>query len=146
MKMNDKTEPAPTVEPTRDVTLRELDKQIGIRVMGLWVYHYDKGYTPYWMLVTPDLTPVNFMYHENERTSEALAWEEDMPYYSTDLNACFEAQAKCIEMVGIEYGDALAEIVGVHNCADKYDAFTVLATATAEQRCRAMLKAIEGAK
>jgi hypothetical protein len=71
---------------------------------------------------------------------------------SQDLNACFEAQAKCTEKVGIprfqwamrltylRWWDSLDTVEGI-----TYDPEHFYITASAEQRCRAMLAAIEAA-
>ena len=67
---------------------------------------------------------------------------------STDLNACFEAQAKCIERYGERlWADMLmCEVDRDMDCFDQADVAAKASTATAEQRCLAMLKCVEGAK
>jgi len=69
--------------------------------------------------------------HENIR-----AWDDEPnPDYCTDLNAVAKAEAKVIEKVGFyPYKNALIE-------ACDFDAFLI--TATAEQRAKAILKALE---
>ena len=64
----------------------EMDRLIGARLFGYWVYKYDKGYAPYWQLLDPELNPValydaNTSMRDTERASEAEAWE-DCPEFS----------------------------------------------------------------
>ena len=83
-----------------------------------------------------------------------------IPAYSTDLNACREAELKAVEMFG---WDAYAEALGQYADFDKTvldldptvkmnkwrcasELARAFCLATAEQRCRAILKAHEGRK
>lgn len=65
------------------------------------------------------------------------------PAYSTDLNACAQAEARVIGIgLGARYADALRDVVGPLIPAHGLS----LITASAEARCRAMLQVVgEGA-
>ncbi len=65
------------------------------------------------------------------------------PKFATDRNACAKAEAKIKEMgLNVEYGNNLAK--AAHTGDFSVSWYYELATATAEQRCRAMLKTVEG--
>ena len=57
---------------------------------GWYIYHYDKGPSEYYMLMDNEGNPVNYRYHENERKSEAEAWEKDCPNWAGDTSAALE--------------------------------------------------------
>src|SRR5687768_11894653 len=97
---------------------RGTDKVIGERIMGYTIYHYDKGYTPYWMLMDEEFEAVA-QYPWNQRSSEGIAWSEDCPHFSTDLNAAFMVAAKIqqdfyfrFSLLGHEKGYWHAEFFG----------------------------------
>lgn len=115
--------------------LRELDCEVAERIMGWsgpvqWCGEGtpDDPLGPY--MWEPDTVPVS-------RTENLI-----VPSFSTDLNACFEAQAKCIERLGQVYADELLLHVGGDGGSAE-DAFEPLITASAKQRCVAMLKALD---
>lgn len=114
------------------MTNRELDAQIAEKVMG-WALSPaiagEVGCGAYWIGAGPCTT-------------------EDTFCPSTDLNECFRVQAICIERVGLlTYATAFEQILPLrefHGSSPMINSDEFL-TATAEQRCRAMLRALEGA-
>lgn len=121
---------------------RELDAEIAEKVMG------------YTVLTKP------------WRLAEKLDGDFNFPFYSESLDACREAELKCIEKVGWSaYATALLHELGwtlakcnawnddhmgedgnIAECSwnDNFEAYRLFTLATAEQRCRAMLAAIAG--
>lgn len=68
--------------------MSELRRQVA-EALGYTVYHYDKGYKPYWMLMDPDFNPVVYApFREGERASEAEAWA-DLPAFDTNMDAAW---------------------------------------------------------
>jgi hypothetical protein len=76
---------------------REMDKLIAEQVMGISMYHYDKGHPDncYFMLLDADGDPVLFAprFRDAERKTEAEAWQ-DCPCYSTDIAAAWQVVEK----------------------------------------------------
>lgn len=115
---------------------RELDAQVAERVMG-------------WLRL-PDGEPGWIDAHAPAFNSIRPA----PPAYSTDLNACAQAEARVIEMgLGARYAKALEDALsldlldgGLGWQITDYESTTALLTASAEARCRAMLQVVgEGA-
>jgi hypothetical protein len=91
-------------------------------------------------------------YHESDDTERATvtckhcgngfgggAWERANPDYTTDLNAVTKAEAFAIEKAGrSEYYGCLEYQVGIEDLFAKY----WVVTATAEQRAKAVLSAL----
>lgn len=114
---------------------RSLDAAIAEKVMG-WT-RTGQQITIRWGAATADEW---LMPESSFGFGRAVVDPSQIPHYSTDLNTCFEAQAKRIEKVGmVTYLHALAALCGVvwgGNTCEDYEGF---ATADATTRCRAML-------
>lgn len=73
---------------------RNLDGIVARKVMGYYVYHYDKGHARdnYFMLMDSEGEPVADVlsggYREFQRTYESDAWD-DCPAFSTDIAAAW---------------------------------------------------------
>lgn len=65
---------------------RDLDRAVGVRVLGYTIYHYDKDYAAncYYCLMDANFTRVNPGHWEGQRKTEAQAWE-DCPPFSRDI-------------------------------------------------------------
>lgn len=74
-------------------------------------------------------------------------WYSMVPKFSDDLNACFEAQAQCIDFMGWNaYEEALMAEMGIsggYDHANLADTLQELVCATAEERCRAMIACMD---
>jgi hypothetical protein len=85
---------------------RELDREIGEKIFGYWMYHYDKDYEAncYWALLDPELTCVaDFDYGKlPHRHTQEEAWQ-DMPYFSRDIEAAWNVVNEIID-VGFGFG------------------------------------------
>ena len=76
--------------------------------------------------------------YENE-PDKVIAEPAPIPNYYSDLNACREAETKIAEK---RYSDALMRVIQDELCCGAVEARYKTATATAPQRCEALLRTI----
>lgn len=123
---------------------RELDAQVAERIMGYrWELSWNGGCRV--------LMPADEIQMPAPDTLKLCTdWKRYVPTYSTDLNACAQAEAR---VIGMGLGDLYAQTLEASIRADLYAADgywagwrAALLTASAEARCRAMLQVVgEGA-
>jgi len=102
--------------------LRRLDALVAEKVMG-WKL---SSFNSYYLNINDQIA------------IQAKPWEY---HPSSDLNACFEAQAKCIEKVGIDYFDYLQSELW-EEAGGQVSSLNAIVAGPAI-RCRAMIAAVE---
>lgn len=138
---------------SEQLTGRELDAEVAVKVMGWSMYHYDKDYADncYWMLMDGDCNPVAEIkrtpagFDTGERKTEAEAWA-DCPAFSTDIAAAWQVMERMVSRGWwplVQLDDHAEK--WICQFQDQYgEGFSDEAKTAPEAICRAALAAIGG--